>query len=183
MKLIGSTTSPYVRRIRFALEHQTYDFQQVNVFSTEGQAELKRYTSTGRVPLLVDGDQVIWDSFLIVNYLQDEPLSLEVQKDLVLINEMTDAGVQLFQLRKFEIDPDDQGVFSQNHLKRIQNILEYFSSYHETEWTVTSQWLLATLDWFTFRSIYPWQDEQAKLVQWLQTFQDLPIVKHTDPRC
>lgn len=181
-KLIGSTTSPFVRRIRLMLADQDYDFECVNVFSQEGQETIAQYTTTGRIPLLVEGETVIWDSLLIAQYLSAEPMSLDVQKDLVLINEMTDAGVQLFQLRKFGTDINDEGIFSQNNVKRIAKILDYFEAKKELAWDVVGQWLFCTLDWYEFRDVHPWTEGHPKLVAFHAEYSSRQDVKATDPR-
>jgi len=182
MKLIGSTTSPFVRRIRLQLKDQDYEFICVNIFSEEGQREVRKYTTTGRIPILVDGETVIWDSLLIANYLSKEPFELETQKQLVLVNEMTDAGIALFQLRKFEIDGEDKGVFSQNHLKRIKSVLDYFEVYGLKDWNVVSQWIYCTLDWFEFRNVFPWREEHPKLIAFYEKNHSRLEVKSSNPR-
>ena len=40
MKLIGSTTSPYVRRIRILLDEEPYEFLNLNIYG-EGRDELR----------------------------------------------------------------------------------------------------------------------------------------------
>ncbi len=182
MKLIGSTTSPYVRRIRLQLKDQDHEFRCVNIFTKEGQMEVAQYTTTGRIPLLVDDNKVIWDSFLIAQYLAPKPLALDLQKDLVLINEMTDAGVQLFQLRKFEIDVEDKGLFSKNNLRRIKNILSYFEAKKLVEWNILTQWLYCTLDWFDFRNVFKWRDDHPRLVSFYNTYCEHIKIKETEPR-
>ena len=181
-KLIGSKASPYVRRVRLMLANEKYDFECVNIFSPEGQERVAKYTTTARIPILVDRDTVIWDSFLIVNYLSGEDIPLEDQKELVLVNELTDAGVQLFQLRKFEIDTEDKGVFSKNNLKRIKKILAHFESKRLDRWSLVEQWLYCTLDWLAFREVYPWQEGHPQLVAFYKGQAERPEIKTTDPR-
>lgn len=161
---------------------EDYEFICVNVFSEEGQNIIAQYSTARRVPLLIDEGIVIWDSLLIANYLSEDQLSLDTQKNLVLINEMTDAGIQLFQLRKFNIDPEDKGEFSINNLKRIASILDYFESAAPKTWDIIGKWLYCTLDWMVLRGIYPWQNHHPKLNQFYLTFNSLDEVKATDPR-
>ncbi|MAZ47563.1 MAG: hypothetical protein CME65_03305 [Halobacteriovoraceae bacterium] len=181
MKLYGSLASPYVRRIRIQLEDRKYDFEPINVFSDEGQKELLKYAPTMRVPLLVDRDNVIWDSLLIAQYIAGNPFSLDLQKELVLINEMSDSGIQLYQLRKFNLDSNDKGEFSQNNLRRISSILEYFEQRNLEKWDILSQWLYCTLDWFSFREVYSWKEHSPKLVKFMQDHKDRPYISQTSP--
>ncbi len=181
MKLIGSIASPYVRRIRIQLGKQDYQFEKVNVFDKADQKKLAKISPTKRVPVLIDGETVIWDSLLIAKYLNRADFDLETSKELVLINEMTDAGIQLFQLRKFEIDPVDSGVFSQNNLGRIQEILKYFEAKTLSEWNMVEQWLYCTLDWFIFRNVVDWRGEFPHLVEFYLKNTKREIIQDTAP--
>jgi len=50
MQLIGSTTSPYVRRIRLLLDDQPYEFINLNIYG-EGRDELRRTNPTLKIPV------------------------------------------------------------------------------------------------------------------------------------
>ncbi|MFY9512817.1 MAG: glutathione S-transferase C-terminal domain-containing protein [Rubrivivax sp.] len=69
MKLIGSLTSPYVRKVRVVMAEKKLDFQLVleDVWGTE--AVLKS-NPLGKVPCLVmEGGEAVFDSRVIVEYL------------------------------------------------------------------------------------------------------------------
>jgi glutathione S-transferase len=69
MKLIGSLTSPYVRKVRVVMAEKKLDFQFVleDVWGTE--AVLKS-NPLGKVPCLVmEGGEAVFDSRVIVEYL------------------------------------------------------------------------------------------------------------------
>ncbi len=68
MKLIGSTTSPYVRRIRILLDEEPYEFVNLNIYG-EGRDELRRNNPTLKIPVLEDGGQEIYDSRIIARYI------------------------------------------------------------------------------------------------------------------
>ena len=68
MKLIGSTTSPYVRRIRLLLSDEPYEFINLDIYG-EGRDELRRTNPTLKIPVLIDGDQELYDSRVIARYL------------------------------------------------------------------------------------------------------------------
>lgn len=180
-KLIGSSASPYVRRIRLQLGDTPYEFVPIVVFSDEGQELLKKYTPTKRVPILLDNELVVWDSLLICEHLYRGSLSIEVKKKLVLINEMSDAGIQLFQLRKFKTDELDKGPFSVNNLGRIENILDYFEQQNLNAWSLVEQWLFCTLEWFSFRDVYDWKTGRPNLVNFVNNSQTQKHVKETAP--
>jgi glutathione S-transferase len=69
MKLIGSLTSPYVRKVRVVMAEKKLDFQLVleDVWATD--AVLKS-NPLGKVPCLVmEGGEAVFDSRVIVEYL------------------------------------------------------------------------------------------------------------------
>lgn len=70
MKLIGSSTSPYVRKVRIVLAEKKLDyrFEEENVWATE--SSINADNPLGKVPCLVmDGAEAMFDSRVIVEYL------------------------------------------------------------------------------------------------------------------
>lgn len=70
MKLIGSPTSPYVRKVRivFAEKKLDYQFDIENVW--EADTKIQSFNPIGKVPcLLVEDDDALYDSRVIVEYL------------------------------------------------------------------------------------------------------------------
>jgi glutathione S-transferase len=70
MKLIGSTTSPYVRKVRVVMAEKKldYTFLTDNVWAAE--TTITRSNPLGKVPCLVlEGSDALFDSRVIVEYL------------------------------------------------------------------------------------------------------------------
>jgi glutathione S-transferase len=70
MKLIGSNTSPYVRKVRVVMAEKKLDYDYVleNVWSTD--TVITQNSPLGKVPCLVmEGGEAIFDSRVIVEYL------------------------------------------------------------------------------------------------------------------
>ncbi|MCC9596594.1 MULTISPECIES: glutathione S-transferase family protein [unclassified Rubrivivax] len=70
MKLIGSLTSPYVRKVRVAMAEKKLDFQLVleDVWGTD---TILKSNPLGKVPCLVmEGGEAVFDSRVIVEYLE-----------------------------------------------------------------------------------------------------------------
>jgi glutathione S-transferase len=61
--------SPYCWRIKMALAHKDLDFETVPWRFTE--KDVIAFSGQGRVPVLVDGDKVVADSWAIANDLED----------------------------------------------------------------------------------------------------------------
>ncbi|HRD94979.1 MAG TPA: glutathione S-transferase N-terminal domain-containing protein [Rubrivivax sp.] len=69
MKLIGSLTSPYVRKVRIVMAEKKLDFQLVLEDPWNGDVVIKS-NPLGRVPCLVmEAGEAIFDSRVIVEYL------------------------------------------------------------------------------------------------------------------
>ena len=69
MKLIGSLTSPYVRKVRIVMAEKKldYQFEQADVWGSDAILEAN---PLGKVPCLVmEGGEAVFDSRVIVEYL------------------------------------------------------------------------------------------------------------------
>ena len=70
MKLIGSLTSPFVRKVRIVLAEKKldYKFEVEDVWSADSR--IAEANPLGKVPCLVmDGGEAIFDSRVIVEYV------------------------------------------------------------------------------------------------------------------
>jgi glutathione S-transferase len=70
MKLIGSLTSPYVRKVRVVMAEKKLDFQFV-LEDVWGNDAIIKSNPLGKVPCLVmEGGEAVFDSRVIVEYLE-----------------------------------------------------------------------------------------------------------------
>jgi glutathione S-transferase len=70
MKLIGSTTSPYVRKVRIVLAEKRLDFQFVTEDVWAATTQITASNPLGKVPCLVmEGAEAMFDSRVIAEYL------------------------------------------------------------------------------------------------------------------
>lgn len=70
MKLIGSLTSPYVRKVRIVMAEKKLDFQLVLEDVWSAQTQIGQSNPLGKVPCLVmEGGEAVFDSRVIVEYL------------------------------------------------------------------------------------------------------------------
>ena len=70
MKLIGSTTSPYVRKVRIVMAEKKLDFQFVNEDVWAADTNIAASNPLGKVPCLVmEGGEALFDSRVIVEYV------------------------------------------------------------------------------------------------------------------
>jgi glutathione S-transferase len=70
MKLIGSTTSPYVRKVRVVMAEKKLDYSFVTEDVWSADTTIARSNPLGKVPCLVmEGGEALFDSRVIVEYL------------------------------------------------------------------------------------------------------------------
>lgn len=70
MKLIGSATSPYVRKVRIVMAEKKLDYQFVIEDVWSAQTTIHASNPIGKVPCLVmEGGEAVFDSRVIVEYL------------------------------------------------------------------------------------------------------------------
>ena len=70
MKLIGSPTSPYVRKVRIVMAEKKLDYQMVLEDVWAASSTIHSSNPLGKVPCLVmEGGEAVFDSRVIVEYL------------------------------------------------------------------------------------------------------------------
>lgn len=70
MKLIGSLTSPYVRKVRVVLAEKKLDCQFVSEDVWNAQTRIADSNPLGKVPcLIMEGGEAVFDSRVIVEYM------------------------------------------------------------------------------------------------------------------
>jgi glutathione S-transferase len=70
MKLIGSTTSPYVRKVRIVMAEKKLDYQFVTDNVWGDDTTVAQSNPLGKVPCLVmEGGEAVFDSRVIVEYM------------------------------------------------------------------------------------------------------------------
>lgn len=70
MKLIGATTSPYVRKVRIVLAEKKLDYQLLMEEVWSADTQIATSNPLGKVPcLIMDGADAMFDSRVIVEYL------------------------------------------------------------------------------------------------------------------
>lgn len=189
MILYGSTTSPYVRRLRLLLQDVDYEFQKVQVFQVEYREDFAKINPVMKVPALVDGDMTLFDSNVIAEYLHDKLdkpfLSITQKNVLATINGVLDSLVQVMILSREGISAEQAPTYVGLQEERAQlcfAYLEYLLEAGEfSEWDFLSISLYTTLDWIAFRQMSDWS-AYPKLEAFYTRHQKRDDVIQTDPR-
>lgn len=118
MKLVGSKTSPYVRKARVILAERNLPFDFIEESAWTAGTTVPRYNPLVKVPALVmDDGESIYDSRVICEYLDSvsgagllpaSPVDrAKVRRDEALGDGIADAGVLVFLERKREAARQD----------------------------------------------------------------------------
>src|SRR5262249_23617194 len=120
MKLVGSLTSPYVRKVRVLLAEKELKHEFLEESAWTAQTTVPRYNPLNKVPALVlDDGHSIYDSSVITEYLDGlpgrrflpagGPERAVARCHEALGNGLMDAGVTIFLERKREAARQDPG--------------------------------------------------------------------------
>ncbi len=189
MKLFGSVSSPFVRRLRLLLVNQPYEFISLNIFETVGRETLVQLNPTRKVPMLQDGELVIFDSGVIFRYLSQKlqlpALSWADENRLTMINAVNDSLVELLLCQRSGFDTNSDKLFFNLQHERVDGTLQVLEQQAATgqfaDWDYLAISLYSLLDWVEFRQLADLKPYPA-LQQFMQTKKDQTGIAQTDPR-
>lgn len=165
MKLYGTTTSPYVRRVKVVATELGAPFEIVNTATDDGLAELKTVSPIWKVPVAVVGGAPIFDSHSIIEHLTAThgpwgTKSAQHANQLHAIDAALDALIQCFYLRRDGVKDAAGSVFEKRQLGRAASIFNWLApQLHDGSFSggfgLCELALVAVLDWMDFRDAYP----------------------------
>lgn len=168
MKLYGTTTSPFVRRVRVVAAELGVAHELFNTNHDAGQAALKQATPIWKVPVAEVDGRTLYDSRVIIDWLTTTrgwgPLRQprDRWRDANVLNAIDGAlesAIQLFYLKREGLDP--MAIpFGPRQVERIGAIFEWLADElpsHDPKLGlgIAELSLLCTLDWMDFREVYP----------------------------
>jgi glutathione S-transferase len=194
MKLFGTTTSPFVRRVRVVAAEVGSPLELVNTASDEGQAALRAVTPIWKVPVAEFGERVVFDSRVIIDWLTTffgwgdlrAPGDRWREANLVsAVDGALESGVQLFYLRREGLDPAAM-PFGQRQVDRMNAVFTWLGEElgqggFGDGLGLPELSLLATLDWLDFREVYPTARHQAAFGALRAAHRERPSMVDTRP--
>lgn len=188
MKLYGSLTSPYVRRLRLLMENIDYEFIPLNIFEEKDRAILNKVTPIGKIPVLENGHETILDSRQIFEYLCESSvhprINWERKNLLTLIDGVNDTLINFLLLNRSQIEIPKDSQFYKVNVERIEEGLKELDRLvarkEFEQWDYASMCLYCLLDWIKFRGLYdlsPYKNFES----FLDKFKDDPCVIETKP--
>ena len=198
MKLYGSLTSPYVRKVRILVREKNLACEFVVADAWAADSPIPALNPLGKVPALVlDNGDVLFDSPVIVEYLDllKAPALLSVSgaarwemlRWQALADGMLDATVsRLLELRRPAEQQSAENIRRQE--EKIACSLKYTEDHlHSGPWLVSDRFTLAdlvmavALEYIDFRYPHDWHSRHPRLAQWLTGVSARPSLIETRP--
>jgi glutathione S-transferase len=189
LKLYGSTTSPFVRRLRIWLANTEHEFINLQIFEDQDRDILAEKNPTMKIPMLEDEQNTLFDSRVIFRYLSEKleypRISWPQENQLTLIDSANDSLVQMFLLAKSDIHPDDEKLFFRLQKERVNSVLKELDvlaeNQHFANWNYPAISLFCLIDWIEFRKLHNLQGLTALLEFHQDNIQRIEVTA-TNPR-
>lgn len=197
LTIVGSVTSPFVRAVRIACEELDlgYEMELTTFFAKNTQAQedlVKRVNPLLRIPVLLDGEEVVIDSRIIVSYLigrygkgkdfgQDFPLTIAQENRLTTVSGLLDSAVLWFILKATQPNIAMDEGYAARSLDRVHTALGWLegqSALWEEPFGPVSSLLMCALEWMERRGVVRWSG-YPNLVDFHRTFRDRESVEKT----
>ncbi len=157
MKLIGSLTSPFVRKVRIVLAEKKIDYE----FSVESpwvpESRIPQLNPLGKIPvLLLDDETVLFDSRVISEYLDNTAPNnkltpapnrerIEVKRWEALADGICDAAALIFLESKRPAAQQDPAWISRQKSKIILTLEYMAGQLSENGWCLGTHFSLADI--------------------------------------
>ena len=205
MKLIGSLTSPFVRKIRIALIEKNIPFELLIDLPMNADTKVPNYNPLGKVPVLIGDDDSIWfDSDLLLEYLetldlprgvaqvpllpQDRRAALPVRQTLALADGIGDAGVLIYLEKHRSADKQDAKWVARQRgkiergLAALDALAKNKTYLHDDVFSAADIAVGCILQWLEFRlPELPWREQNPALVALNARLSERPSFAQTVP--
>lgn len=189
MQLLGSTTSPYVRRIRLYLHGLDYEFINLDIFAPDDRATLTANNPALKVPVLIDAGQNIYDSRVIYRYLAQkldhQQLNWEQENLLTLIDAANDSLVTVLISQRSGFDVSEDKLLFKLQNERVDKIFstldEQVAAGQFEQWHYPAICLFCLLDWVSFRTLFDFS-HLSHLMAFYQSSLQQAGIEESDPR-
>lgn len=170
MKLYGTKTSPYVRRIRILAAELGVPYDWVDTSTEEGQASLRRCSPLWKIPVLEHGGDAVFDSRVIARVLLQNPgagslrpwnqPSVLEENLVTVIDGALDSLINVMYLGRDGIGSDRAAYLTKQRdraaaaMQWVESHLHGASLLPDGGFGLPEIALISTLDWMRFRDIY-----------------------------
>jgi glutathione S-transferase len=199
MKVIGTKTSPFVRRVRIVAQLVGAPCELCDSSTDEGRAILERASPIWKIPVLETDEGCLYDSHLIIDYLIDRfgqgavrlpgPAHRWHEANRIhVIDGALDAAINVLYFRREGIAPD-AAPYLKKQVDRVASAMRWLEADLAVRQSEASTGgsvglfeiaLVTTLDWMRFREMYP-VGQHPSLVSFSAPFDDLEAFSSTRP--
>lgn len=192
-RLFGTTTSPYVRRVRIVAAELGVATRLVDTNDADGQAQLREASPVWKVPTAVfEGDgQIVLDSHAITEELMlrhgpgplqpFDPRDIGAKNAIAIADGALDGLINVLYLRR---DGIDATPYLKKHEQRARACMQWLDERIDGLFGETLGLpeiaVLTTVDWMRFREMYPVVDH-PRLLERLARWRERPSVAGTLP--
>ena len=197
MKLYGSLTSPYVRKVRIFMREKEIDYEFVVEGPADPRGNIARLNPLGKVPLLIrDDGEVMFDSPMIIEFLDElsgYPLipagksRWQAQRWHALGQGILDAVVARLMETRRPAERQDPAVIDRQEGKVAAALRFADEHYKKGKYLVNDALTIAdislatALEYIDFRYAHDWRGLYPHLDQWLTTHSMRPAFIETRP--
>jgi len=176
MKLYGTRTSPFVRRVRVVALELGLPIELVDASTDAGQAALRAVSPIWKMPVVEIDGELIWDSHAIIDYLMERhghgplrPVTAPWRESNLqhAIDGALDAAINVFYLTRDRVDVS-QIPYMVKQQQRVAHAMTWLAgelrAHHFTDdprLGLTELALVTALDWMRLRAAYPVADSPA----------------------
>jgi glutathione S-transferase len=165
MKLYGTITSPYTRRVAVVAAELGEPVERIDTASEAGMAELRKISPIRKVPVAILDEKVVFDSHqihacLVAKHGAWGTQSADEVNRVAAIDGAVDSLIQLFYLRRDGVGAVTGSVFETRQLERVDAIFWWLSGQvsdgsFSTGFGLAELSLIAATDWMELRKAYP----------------------------
>jgi glutathione S-transferase len=170
VRIYGTTTSPYVRRVRAVAAELGLPYERIDTATDTGQSALRAVTPIRKVPVAVLDGRTVFDSRAIVDYLTltrgygglAPPRDPWRERNLLnAIDAAIDSAMQVFYLRRDGVAIAGS-AFEHRQRDRVDSIWEWLTAQLAADGRTFDAALglpelsaVCALEWMDFRQAYP----------------------------
>lgn len=197
MRLHGTLTSPYVRRVRVVGHELGLALELVDTTTPDGRSSLERLSPLRKVPVLEVGGVGVLDSHAIIDLLLAQhghgglrrlrPAAQVVEGNMIYaIDGALDSAIRMFYFRRDGVDFEPIPHMRNEH-DRVGRTLAWLDAQVRGPWCtaddgfgVAELALVTTLEWFRLRAIVP-LEPYPKLLALMAAHAERPSLVATRP--
>lgn len=208
MVLFGSTTSPFVRRVRVVAEMLDMPVRMVNTMTDDGQKELAQVAPLKKIPVASISGELVFDSHAILDVLLSQNREKAQQAGFRLpaatgsaawiresnlclaVDGALESAIRVFYVRRDGVDIETIPYLKKEHIRVAETMAWVDAQISDTPVaadTLASRFglfelsLATTLDWMRFRSAFDFSG-LPHLAAFYAASSTLPCLQSTTPR-